>query len=278
VTRSTRGVRLKRPDLIAEEIKRWILTSGLSPGDRLPREPELISFYSCSRGTIREALKSLEVQGIVEVIPGPSGGARVLEADINRAADLLRNLFYFESLSAADLYSLREVLEPLVVEEVVKKLSDADFERLDATIEICKKGHKGLISVENHRFAEIDFHVILANRVPNRLLRFFALFVLSLLRTLVTPKAVAQGADDVFSCHTIDAHVDILTALRSGDRAKARSVMRHHIVQAGKMVDKIEATFDRERLLGMASVTGEHLSMPVVPRKAIRKRSEFTTG
>ena len=58
---------LKRSDLVAEEIKRLITEKNLSPGDRLPRESELQIQFDVSKGTIREALKSLEVQGLVKV-------------------------------------------------------------------------------------------------------------------------------------------------------------------------------------------------------------------
>src|SRR5436853_1093 len=63
---------LKRPDLVAQEIKRLITEKNLSPGDRLPRESELQAQFQVSKGTIREALKSLEVQGLITISTGPS--------------------------------------------------------------------------------------------------------------------------------------------------------------------------------------------------------------
>jgi DNA-binding transcriptional MocR family regulator len=65
----------KRGDLVVEEIKRWIAERRLGPGDKLPKEDELQTLFGVSKGTAREALKSLEVQGLVTVSTGPAGGA-----------------------------------------------------------------------------------------------------------------------------------------------------------------------------------------------------------
>ena len=74
---------LKRPDLVAQEIKRLITEKNLSPGDRLPRESELQAQFQVSKGTIREALKSLEVQGLITISTGPSGGGMVVEVPLD---------------------------------------------------------------------------------------------------------------------------------------------------------------------------------------------------
>jgi len=57
----------KRGDLMVEEIKRWIVERRIGPGDKLPKEGELQTLFGVSKGTAREALKSLEVQGLVTV-------------------------------------------------------------------------------------------------------------------------------------------------------------------------------------------------------------------
>ena len=75
---------LKRSDLVAEAIMRMIAERNLSPGDRLPRESELQLQFGVSKGTIREALKALEVQGLIVISTGPSGGGTVVEVPLDR--------------------------------------------------------------------------------------------------------------------------------------------------------------------------------------------------
>ena len=62
---------LNRPGEVSESIKEWIADQRKAPGDRLPQEPDLIKTFGVSKGTIREALKILETQGLVQTRTGP---------------------------------------------------------------------------------------------------------------------------------------------------------------------------------------------------------------
>ena len=90
----------------------------------------------CSRSTIREALKSLEVQGLVQNTTGPGGGARVAPVSINRIVGLLSNYFYFQSISTAQIYQIRRLIEPELAFSVVGHLTAAHFAALDKAIEV----------------------------------------------------------------------------------------------------------------------------------------------
>ena len=83
--------RIKRADQIVESVKRWVVVNGKQPGDRLPNERELMAQFECSKGTVREALKSLEVQGLVSIKTGPNGGAVLERVPYEKASQLLRN-------------------------------------------------------------------------------------------------------------------------------------------------------------------------------------------
>lgn len=96
----------KRSDLVAEEIKRLITAKNLLPGDKLPRESELQSMFSVSKSTMREALKSLEVQGLVKVSTGPGGGATVVEVPLDRTFQLMQNYLFFKEVRIEDILSL----------------------------------------------------------------------------------------------------------------------------------------------------------------------------
>jgi GntR family transcriptional repressor for pyruvate dehydrogenase complex len=85
----------KRGDLVVEEIKRWIAERRLELGDKLPKEDELQALFGISKGTAREALKSLEVQGLITVTTGPSGGATIGEVPLERAFQLVQNYLFF---------------------------------------------------------------------------------------------------------------------------------------------------------------------------------------
>ncbi len=60
---STSPRRPKLAELISDDIKRWIAAESLGEGDRLPNEKALMELYGSAKGTVREALKILEVEG-----------------------------------------------------------------------------------------------------------------------------------------------------------------------------------------------------------------------
>ena len=91
--------------------------------------------------------------------------------------------------------------------------------------------------------------------MPNRILRFYALFLIHLLFNLVTPKAVAQGQDDAFSSHVIASHEALVAALEKRQAARAARLMDEHMHDAACLVGDIESAFDR-RLVTSAQGNG----------------------
>ena len=124
----------RRPLQVAEAIKSWVVERGLRRGDRLPGEAEMITRFGMSKSTIREAMRILEAQGLVETRTGPGGGSFVGEVTEERARALLGNYFYFKGLSIDDIYALRELLEPELAASLAGTLTDAQLADLDALV------------------------------------------------------------------------------------------------------------------------------------------------
>jgi DNA-binding GntR family transcriptional regulator len=96
-------------DLILEGVRNLILRGDLKPGDRI-RQEALASEYGVSRIPVREALRQLENEGLVSLVP--HSGARVARVDLNECVEL---------------YRLREVIEPVVIAASVPNLTDEDI-------------------------------------------------------------------------------------------------------------------------------------------------------
>ena len=126
---------LKRSDLVAQEVKRLITEKNLSPGDRLPREIELQEQFQVSKGTIREALKSLEVQGLITISTGPTGGGTIAEVPLDRTLQFMQNYLFFQEVTIDDIYTVRQMLEPELAAGAVPHLTEADFEATMKLIE-----------------------------------------------------------------------------------------------------------------------------------------------
>src|SRR6266508_4380325 len=95
--------RRKLSDQVVDRIKHWLMAKNIKPGDRLPQEKELVEIFGVARSTMREALKALEVQGLISIVAGRSGGAIIAEVGYETAAGLLGNYFYFQNLQAGQI-------------------------------------------------------------------------------------------------------------------------------------------------------------------------------
>lgn len=243
----------KRSDLVADQMKGWIMSRGLAPGDRLPPERDLIDLFGVSKSTAREALRSLEVQGLVRISTGPPGGAIVTSVTEGRALSLLGNYFYFSNLGLGDIYSVRRVLEPELAASVAGRLDDAQLDRLEALNEECS--HQPATRAEEHRqrLVELEFHDLLADATENRLLGFQCRFINAVLRDCIVyrklygPEEDRQAPTDEvrpMAASGLDHHQKLMAAFREGDAERARSVMADHMAEAQAHMERLEAVIE----------------------------------
>lgn len=253
----SRPTRIKRADQIVEEVKRWIVGNRKRPGDRLPPEKELMELFACSKGTIREALKSLEVQGLVSVRTGPRGGAVLASVPLDTAMQLLRNYLHFQHPTGAQIYALRKQLEPVLAVRVCGRLSVEQLERLDALVHQCEATPADFEERRAHRIAELEFHNVLAEACDDPLLSFICRFINDLIRDLVIYKKVLLPEQVEFSRSNLEHHRALIAAYRREDATAVGDIMTRHMAAAERFnleldgqLDEtflIEASLDRRR-------------------------------
>jgi DNA-binding FadR family transcriptional regulator len=238
----------KRPASIADEMKDWIVLHKLRPGDRLPGERELIERFQASKGTIREALRVLETQGLVRSRTGPGGGTFVGALSEGRAMELLGNYFFFQNPTIGDIYALRRILEPEVAASVAGRLAEADFKRLEQTMQIYVDPPQDLEEERRQRHAELDFHAILVDYCPNPVLGFMCRFLQSLLRDLMVCRRIYEEPNPDLRESGLSYQVRLLRALRRGDAELARTVMFEHMCAAQRYMEEREAVLQAKFL------------------------------
>ncbi len=265
-------VRSKRADQIVEEVKRWIVASELRPGDRLPKESELEELLQSSRGTVREGLKVLESDGLIEIMRGPKGGARISSVSYEKASASLRNFLYFQPLTWSDIYRVREKLEPMMAMSVVDTLTDDDIAALRDTIEICKLGIKGKVTARAHRIAELEYHSILACACPNPLLALLSRFISDMLTDLSIsdPDSIIPARDSRFATKALKYHSMLLDAYEKRDAERVGAIMDEHVHDAGCIVST------REEEVAQDSLLVAHQTKPLHPQK--RSKINGTTS
>ena len=226
--------RVKLSDQVVDRIKFWLMSRNMQPGDRLPSEKELIGILGVSRGTMREALKALEVQGLINIAPGRSGGAVVAEVRYETAAGLLSNYFYFQRLSAAEIYDMRQRIEPEMAVSVVDQLDETDFARLKELIVACHGVADTPEARRQQRLDELEFHNVLAMRSPNR-------FFNKVLADQVVFKRMYEGRQTRIDNENHAAHSELLAAYLARDPDRVRTAMTRHMRECACHISELEA-------------------------------------
>lgn len=106
-------------DIIIGQIRRAIVQGKIKPGDRLPPEHVLIEKFQTSKFSVREALRSLEILGFLEIKKGPSGGAVITKVDFRPIKNSIYNFIQFQNLTVQNVFEVRMMIETGGVENVV---------------------------------------------------------------------------------------------------------------------------------------------------------------
>lgn len=235
-----------RPVLVADEIKQWVVDRDLRRGDKLPNEAEMISLFAVSKGTVREALRILEAQGLIVTRTGPGGGSFVDKVSAERAKSLLGNYFYFENLSLADIYQVRKALEPEMAASLAGKLSDAQLEELEAMVGLYPQPAKSSEEEKAQHIASLAVHAKLADFADNRLLGFVISFMARMLTEMTVYRRLYDQHNYELWRKGRDHHTQLIRALRSGDATAARRIMASHMCIAEALMKAQEAELSRQ--------------------------------
>jgi GntR family transcriptional repressor for pyruvate dehydrogenase complex len=196
---------LKTSEVVALEIVRDIVAENLQPGDRLPLESEMLVHYRVSRSSLREALRRLEVQGLIAIRPGPGAGTvvgRVLPGNLARTLTL-----HLHMLGA----SYDELLAAWVdAEPVLARLAalNPDREKVKAAL--------SPFLDENHAWAVregLRFHDIVSDLGGNRILGL----VIKSIGFIVAEQVLTTAERNELEPRIVHDHRDVAEAIIAGD-------------------------------------------------------------
>ncbi len=220
--RNERSKPQKTAMIVAKAIVREITQQGYAAGHRLPAEHEMIQHYRVGRGTLREALRYLELQGVLEIRPGLGGGPVVRQPDSRHLASTLALLMQFAGTPFRAVVDARIVLEPAMAAEAVQRISDEQLAELRASVEAMGVGlaDRDVFLQENDRF-----HAIIAFASGNPI---FGNLQASLHwitdGTVLGVEYPVRRRKDVLA-----AHDRVCLALEQRDPDQARALMAQHM-------------------------------------------------
>jgi DNA-binding FadR family transcriptional regulator len=227
---------------ISEEIVAQVIdlvrTGQLRPGDRLPPERDLARYFGVSRVTVRDALRVLEVRGLVEIRMGARGGAFVTVPSTELVSEGLRDLLTMFALSAEEVVEARLIMELGIVDLVLANATDDDIAGLR---ELCDVAQDAVGRGEYDTELSTEFHARLAATAHNEAVAKLSASFRGPLRLAMVR---AREGKEVAHRRSVDDHVAIVEALAERDRAAVRRRLADHLVRATNLQDLAEQLLD----------------------------------
>jgi DNA-binding FadR family transcriptional regulator len=213
---------------VADQIRKAVLSGDLPPGSALPPERDLVLRFQVSRTTIREALRSLQAQGLI-VSTGPNSPLRITEAETLSAGpvrDALTNLMQLGRIPLPDLVELRCALEAGAVELASKRAGPEHLAAVAHQVEIMRSITDDVVAYVD---ADLCLHLALVKASRNEALNLVMLAVRDSIESYLLEALAGVGLLGETFARLTREHEAILAAVESGNAELAQALMRAHV-------------------------------------------------
>ncbi|MFC6760694.1 FadR/GntR family transcriptional regulator [Sulfitobacter porphyrae] len=246
ITDAPRAQKRSRPVQVADQIKRWVVERDMQKGDKLPNEAAMIAEFGVSKGTVREAMRILEAQGLIVTKTGPGGGSSVGEVSKDRAMSLLGNYFYFKDLSLSDIYEMRKLVEPALAACLVSNLSDETLAELREMAHRYPEPAQTAEEEKQQHISSLAFHARLADAADNQLMGFLISFMARILSDLTVHRRLYATPNRELWERGRRHQIELVEALTRGDGPRAHAIMTSHMEGAERLMNAQEMRITRE--------------------------------
>jgi DNA-binding FadR family transcriptional regulator len=209
--------------LIADQIRTLVRQGRLKAGDRLPSERELCERFGVSRVTVREALRVLETNGLVEIRVGARGGATVSTPSSEDLGRGLGDLLTLSSITAAEVTEARMIFEVGIIPLIIERATDPDIAALR---DLVAAAQRALDTGEYRVEMSAAFHVRLAASTHNGAVE---MLVHSFHGPMLMSLREARVAAPVMGRRGTEEHSELIKAVEARDAERASDIMRRHL-------------------------------------------------
>jgi GntR family transcriptional repressor for pyruvate dehydrogenase complex len=211
---------------VAKQIERLILKK-LKPGDKLPSERELAEMLQVSRSSIRDAIRGLELMGLVEPRQGAGTIVRELSAEsvVNPFAKSLKH----QRDQVSELLDFRKMLEPPLAARAATHATDDDIAEME---EILQRQETKMALGEAAVAEDTEFHYSIALASGNTVVLKVLDVVMDLLRETRERSLQVEGRAQ----RSLAGHRRILAAIKRRDAESAKAAMRRHVEDVEEIV------------------------------------------
>lgn len=217
----------KAYQVIIDEIKAYCLNKNLKPGDKLPTERELASRFNVSRTSVREALRKLEIKGIIEIKQGSGSFIRTTEFP-QLGEELSSTILNVEKKLVYEMLELRRVLEVECAFLAAQRATSSDLEQIRQALEMMEKAND---NVEIGLEADLAFHLQIVRASHNTIFLQLIETLSGHMKDTIRATRKQRLSDPSRMQDTIDEHKQIFVAIASGQADLAKQLMEKHITQ-----------------------------------------------
>lgn len=222
---------------VAASIKRAIFAGDYRVDDKLPSEKELAELFQVSRGVVREAVRYLEITGLLTVRQGATGGAFVSGINHRVLKENVVDLLTLGKVSVGQLTEMRTLIDPEIARLAAMRVEAEDLRKLEQSVALSKNPSPEigfLDQVENNA----RFHRLLGRASRNL---FYAIIEDIIMDFTVAFIQTVQPEHEIL--HEPGDHEDILQAVLNREPDRAAEITRKHIKKIGSQMQALEEVF-----------------------------------
>lgn len=212
--------RTKVYEQAAQQLQRMIRDGLIKPGDKLPPERELAEMLQVSRGSLRDAIRTLELMGLVE--PRQGEGTVVCDPSARSLINPLATVLLRQRELIGDLLEFRRMIEPNLAGRAAENVTDEELAYMEDILSRQKdKVSRGELAIEE----DSEFHYAIAQAAGNSVVLKVLDAFMDLLRETRERSLQLEGRLQ----KSFMGHRRILDAIRKHDVRTAEKAMRQHI-------------------------------------------------
>ncbi len=214
---------------VAQQIQRLIVDGALKPGDRLPSERELVERLGVSRGSVRDAIRTLELVGLV--VPRQGEGTVVADVSPEAVAMPLASVLLRKRELIAELLDIRQIIEPALAARAAQRASPEEIGHLR---DILRRQREKALRGESTIEEDGEFHYAIALAARNSVVRRVVDVLMQLLQETRARSLQTSGRPQ----RSLAGHQRILDAIERRDPGAAERAVRLHLEEIEAIVLK----------------------------------------